>query len=190
MRVLVLGTVAALLLALGGCGSGSSSEPKNFSFTFPNPGMQPTFNTGTTVTIHRARVKPTVGEIIAFYAPTTANPTQLSCSNDNQGPGQKQPCDIPPSKKSTMIFVERVVGLPGDRIAVVNGHVIRNGVREKDPYISSCGSPPVPECSLPTPIVIPAGHYYLMGDNRGDSNDSRFWGPLPQAWIIGTVTRR
>jgi len=37
--------------------------------------------------------------------------------------------------------------------------------------------------------VVPPGHYYLVGDDRGDSNDSRFWGPVPRAWIIGVVER-
>ena len=54
---------------------------------------------------------------------------------------------------------------------------------EKDPYIKACGSSP--ECNFITPIKIPPGHWFMMGDNRGDSDDSRFWGPVPTAWIIG-----
>ena len=42
-----------------------------------------------------------------------------------------------------------------------------------------------PECNFPTPIKIPAGHWFMMGDNRGESDDSRFWGPVPTGWIIG-----
>jgi signal peptidase I len=43
----------------------------------------------------------------------------------------------------------------------------------------------VPQCSFPTPIKVPPGHWFMMGDNRGESDDSRFWGPVPRSWIIG-----
>jgi signal peptidase I len=80
-------------------------------------------------------------------------------------------------------FVKRVVGLPGDRISIVNGHVIRNGHPEADRYIVKCSGDSA--CDFPQTIVIPKGDYYMMGDNRPDSEDSRFWGPVPRAWLIG-----
>jgi signal peptidase I len=40
-------------------------------------------------------------------------------------------------------------------------------------------------CNLPKAITVPPGHYFMMGDNRGSSDDSRFWGPVPQGWFIG-----
>ena len=40
-------------------------------------------------------------------------------------------------------------------------------------------------CNLPEEITIPPDHYFMMGDNRGSSDDSRFWGPVPRDWIIG-----
>jgi signal peptidase I len=151
--------------------------------------MEPTIKSGTRVTIKETRITPQLGEIVAFHAPTTASPTKLTCVNIDQGPGQpdRQPCGEPAKRESGMIFVERIVGTPGDRIAVSGGHVVRNGVRQREPYIEPCGG--VAECDLPKPIVVPPGHYFLMGDNRGQANDSRFWGPLPGTWIIGTVRR-
>ena len=70
--------------------------------------------------------------------------------------------------------------MPGDRITVRDGHVIRNGRRASEPFAVPCGA----ACDLDS-IVVPAGHYFLMGDNRGNSVDSRYWGPVPRSQIIG-----
>ena len=74
-----------------------------------------------------------------------------------------------------------MVGLPGDTIAIVNGHVIRNGQAHQRAVRQRLRRPRL----QPEPDPDPAGPYFLMGDNRGDSEDSRFWGPVPRAWIIG-----
>jgi signal peptidase I len=79
-------------------------------------------------------------------------------------------------------YIKRVVGLPGDRIAVKDGYVVRNGVQQREAYIRPCGGGP--ECNLHE-ITVPKDHYFMMGDNRGASDDSRFWGPVPRDWIIG-----
>ena len=78
-----------------------------------------------------------------------------------------------------------MVAVPGDTIFIQDGHVYRNGVREKDGYIAPCGADS--SCNFRTPIKIPPGHYFMMGDNRGLSDDSRFWGPVPDKWIIGVA---
>lgn len=182
------------LLALG-CGGSSSSHThsqnggNSLQYTVPNPGMEPTIRSGSRLVVEKGHVAPRPGEIVAFHPPTTASPTKLACRNINQGPGQplKQPCGTPAPRISSMIFVERIVGLSGNRIAVVGGRVIRNGVRQREPYVAACGG--APECDLPKPITVPPGHYFLMADNRGDANDSRFWGPIPGSWMIGTVRR-
>jgi signal peptidase I len=97
------------------------------------------------------------------------------------GPETRHPCSQPTRARSEVTFVKRVVGLPGDTIAIINGHVIRNGKPAVEPFASSCSGA---ECNL-NPIRIARGTYFLMGDNRGNSDDSRFWGPVPRDWIIG-----
>ncbi len=59
-----------------------------------------------------------------------------------------------------------------------------DGVEAKEDFIRPCrggnGG-----CNFPQEITIPPDHYFMMGDNRGSSDDSRFWGPVPRDWIIG-----
>ena len=71
----------------------------------------------------------------------------------------------------------------GDTLAIVGGHVILNGKRQNEPFIRPC-QPGTP-CDYRKPITIPPGHWFMMGDNRGESEDSRFWGPIPKKWVIG-----
>jgi len=125
---------------------------------------------------------PHVGDIIVFHPPVDYG----SCATPDEGVvgGRSgMACDVTQSRPAAVTFVKRVVGLPGDRLSIVDGHVIRNGRREADPYIEPGDDSA--RCSLPAPITVPQGDYYVMGDNRPDSEDSRFWGPVPRAWIIG-----
>lgn len=78
-------------------------------------------------------------------------------------------------------YIKRVIGLPGDRVRIVHGDVYVNGERLEEDY--------VPEeyrdrHSLPEQTV-PEGHYFVLGDHRSSSNDSRAWGPVPRANIYG-----
>jgi signal peptidase I len=89
-------------------------------------------------------------------------------------------------------FVKQIVAGPGDEIYIRAGHVYRKAAGQssftatREPYIKACGSSQ--ECNFPTPITIPQGDWFLLGDNRGESDDSRFWGPVPTAWIAGIVS--
>ena len=84
-----------------------------------------------------------------------------------------------------MNFIKRVVGVPGDTIAIRDGHVIRNGKRQTEKFIKPCTGGE--ECNFPRAILVPKDDYFMMGDNRGSSDDSRFWGPVPKKWIIGAA---
>ncbi len=154
-------------------------------YRIPSGSMEPTLSVGQRVLVDRignAISGPHVGEITVFHPPRDAQ--QEVC-----GPVPHviklggAACSQPEPWKSNVNFIKRIVAGPGDVISIVEGHVIRNGKREKDSYTRACGSSP--ECNFPTPIKIPAGHWFMMGDNRGESDDSRFWGPVPTGWIIG-----
>ncbi len=79
-------------------------------------------------------------------------------------------------------LVKRVIGLPGETIqSTPDGHVEINGRILNEPYLptGTLLGPPIPK------QVIPAGHYFVMGDHRDDSSDSRVWGPIAKSQIIG-----
>jgi signal peptidase I len=152
-------------------------------YRIPSGSMEPTLDIGQRILANRLSTHPGIGDIVVFHPPAGADPADPICGNRAQGAGHQQACDQPTSQKSSQTFIKRVVGEPGDHLKIINGHVIRNGVREKDSYIAPCG--PQGDCTFPKAITVPPGEYYMMGDNRGESDDSRFWGPVPQKWIIG-----
>jgi signal peptidase I len=155
-------------------------------YRIPSGSMEPTLDVGQRVLVNRIGThfgKPHVGEIAVFHPPEGAQ--QEACGgNIHIAPGGAA-CSQPVPKEASVNFIKRIVAGPGDTIKVVEGHVIRNGKRESDSYIRPC--PGVSECNFPVPIRIPAGHWFMMGDNRGESDDSRFWGPVPTGWIIGNA---
>jgi signal peptidase I len=154
-------------------------------YRIPSPSMEPTLKIGQRVLTNRLISHPSVGDIVVFHPPKGADPNNPVCGNPSQGGGHPAACDAPTPGESSQTFIKRVVGAPGDRISIVGGHVIRNGVQEKDSYIAPCeGSD---SCNFRQTIVVPPGHYFMMGDNRGFSDDSRFWGPVPNNWIIGVA---
>jgi signal peptidase I len=154
-------------------------------YRIPSQSMEPTLHVSQRVLTNRLINHPSVGDIVVFHPPRGADPQPPVCGNPMQGGGHQQPCDTPTPAQSGQTFIKRVVGGPGDRITISGGHVIRNGVREKDSYIAPCGSDA--SCNFPKSITIPPGDYFMMGDNRGASDDSRFWGPVPDKWVIGVA---
>jgi len=182
---LVLIIVVALALALGI--QAFIVKP----YRIPSGSMEPTLAIGQRVLVNRIGThfsEPHVGEIAVFHPPAGAE--QMVC-----GPSPHvikvgaAACSQPEAERSSTNFIKRIVAGPGDEIYIKEGHVWRKGVHdisfraENDSYIKPCVASP--ECNFPTPIRIPAGHWFMMGDNRGESDDSRFWGPVPTGWIIG-----
>jgi signal peptidase I len=154
-------------------------------YRIPSPSMVPTLAIGQRVLANRLDTSPNLGDVVVFHPPHGADPLSPMCGSPAQGDGHPQACDTPTSSESTQTFIKRVVGMPGDHISIRGGHVYRDGVREKDAYIRPCGTDPT--CTFAKTITVPPGHYFMMGDNRGQSDDSRFWGPVPDKWIIGVA---
>jgi signal peptidase I len=154
-------------------------------YRIPSPSMVPTLIPGQRVLTNRLVSHPSLGDVVVFHPPHGADFDNPVCGNSNQGAGHPQPCDQPTAQQSTQTFIKRVVGVPGDRISIRNGHVVRNGKLVNEPYVEPCGAGG--SCTFPGTITIPPGEYFMMGDNRGVSDDSRFWGPVPDKWIIGVA---
>jgi signal peptidase I len=161
-------------------------------YRIPSGSMEPTLKVDQRVLVNRIGTDfsdPHVGEIAVFHPPNGANQEECGPTGHVVSPGGAA-CDAPiPSEDTGTNFIKRIVAGPGDELYIREGHVFRKAggkgqfVREKDGYIRQCGSSQ--ECNFTTPIKIPPGHWFMMGDNRGESDDSRFWGPVPTGWIIG-----
>ncbi|HEY9645096.1 MAG TPA: signal peptidase I [Chroococcidiopsis sp.] len=81
-------------------------------------------------------------------------------------------------------LIKRVIGLPGDVVAVTHGSVFINGQRWLEPYVETSADYNM------GPLTIPLGHYLVLGDNRNHSYDSHDWGLLPAANIVGRAWLR
>jgi signal peptidase I len=140
----------------------SSSMEPTLHCARPEPGCQAGLSDRVLANrfIYRFR-NPSRGDIVVFRAPPEA---ARLC----QGGG---------------IYVKRLVGLPGDRISERNGYVYVDGRKLNDSYVSP-GDRDTQTRSFPR---VPSGHYFFMGDNRVASCDSRTWGTVPRAALIGPV---
>jgi len=150
-------------------------------YRIPSESMVPTLEIGQRVLVNRIGNHfgdPDVGEIVVFHPPKGSQDNQCGTS-----PRQGQACGKPTPEKDDVNFIKRVVAGPGDTVAIKDGHVVLNGKLQKEPFIQPCDTGDA--CDFPRAIKIPSGYYFMMGDNRGASDDSRFWGPVPEEWIIG-----
>ena len=159
-------------------------------FRIPSESMVPTLAVGQRVLVDRVSFRfgdPERSDILVFKAPKGADSDSQDGDNPECGAPERPgtPCGRPTPERSDTNFIKRVVGMPGDRLKVLNNRVYINGVRQKEPWIPANTPCDEPLCNLPREIEIPKGYYFMMGDNRGESLDSRAWGPVPKKWIIG-----
>jgi signal peptidase I len=145
------------------------------AFFIPSQSMEPTIWPGDRVLVNKLAhdLGPVhTGEIIVFRRP----PRDTSTDDD---------------------LIKRVIAGPGEKIYVANCRVYVDGHQLSQTYLPAGWENPSSEyctvwdapgmLNLPDPYTVPAGHYFVMGDNRKDSDDSRYWGPVPESYIVGVA---
>lgn len=141
------------------------------SYRVPLRSMEPTIPKDSRITV----------ETIDDFAARSANHGDLVIFE-----GPREPREV---------YVQRLIGLPGDRIEVRSRQLLRNGEVLSEPYVQHERPSPFPSghpnsCLDELPSVeVPPLHAFLMGDNRDSVLDSRFWGPIPFKNIKGVVVR-
>lgn len=166
-------------------------------FRIPSPSMVPTLAVGQRVLVDRVSGHFSDwgrGDILVFHPPRGADPDVNRCGSP-LGPDNGHPCARPTSQRSSQNYIKRVVALPGEWIKVDHNRALVSKTQQgpykeiSESYIAkgstNCSDPPPALCNLRNPIQVPAGSLFMMGDNRGESDDSRDWGPVPKKWVIG-----
>jgi signal peptidase I len=188
---LLSGAVLLLAALLSGCGDGHGTLHRHFKI--PSPAMAPTIKVGTVVDADLGAYlhhPPQRGDIVIFSPPVGAS--SQTCGVPSE-PTDGHPCERPtPAADPKVKFIKRIEGLPGDWLYVQDNRTYI-GTRRSGPYVPQ-KEPFIPPdtpcdflCNLRKPIRVPPGHYFMMGDNRGESDDSRDWGPVPRSSLIGKV---
>ena len=154
-------------------------------FRIPSASMEPTLDIGQRVLASRVNYhvsEPDRGDVVVFKPPKGADQNECGIPGFEPGPSN-QACPKPTPGESDENFIKRVVAVGGDRIRIEEGRVILNGKRQDEPFIEPSADCEI--CNLPKEITVPKDHLFMMGDNRGESADSREWGPVPEDQLIG-----
>jgi signal peptidase I len=147
------------------------------TFYIPSGSMEPTLQIGDRIVVNKLSYEfhgVDRGDIVVF-----SRPPQENCG----GPEVND-------------LVKRVIALPGEWISLSGGYVYINGHRLDETWLPAAEQgitspgPSGTTYSLVRPYRVPGNDYFVMGDNRGDSCDSRWWGPIPRALIVGKVDLR
>ena len=150
------------------------------NFRVEGSSMQPTLDPGHYLMVNRALYfrldTGRLGQIIPFWQP--AAPAELYLARPPRR-GDVVVFDYPVDTQRQ--FVKRIIGAPGDTVAISGGQVIVNGARLREPYRK------IPGHTNMHQVRLGADEYFVLGDNRPGSRDSRHWGVVPSDLIIGKV---
>jgi signal peptidase I len=165
--VLVISLVTALILRLFVVQT----------FFIPSGSMEPTLKIGDRIVVDKLSYRHSgakAGDIVVFARPPAEN-----C-------GGGDVADL----------VKRVIALPGQTISLADGNVFINGRPQREPWLpapvrsTTLAGPAGTSYNLQKPFVVPSDDYFVMGDNRTESCDSRYWGPISKSLIVGKVVVR
>jgi signal peptidase I len=193
--IAVVAAVAGLgWLAATAAGQGSppvGATPTK-TYTIPSETMLPTLPVGSTVEADYAaydHARPQIGDIVIANPPKAAEGYYAKlaryCGARHRRRGQM--CAWPRKGLARVLYIKRVAGVPGDRLSLRHGKLYRNGQAVDEPYTAACDDREL--CHFPRTITVPAARYYLLGDNRGASFDSRLWGPVPRRAVLARVEK-
>jgi signal peptidase I len=147
------------------------------TYSIPSGSMEPTLQIGDRIVVNKLSYHlhgVDRGNIVVFTTPPNEN------------------CSGPPVSD----LVKRVIGLPGEIISLKDGYVYIDGRLLPEPFLppkvrnDTYPGPSTEPYSLHEAYRIPPGDVYVMGDNRPESCDSRFWGPIRESTIVGKVDVR
>jgi signal peptidase I len=148
------------------------------AFWIPSESMVPTLEVGDRVMVNKfiyRFTEPGKGDVVVFKSVEDG----LGAAPENSSGGLFGFLGGERDQREDLI--KRVIGLPGDTIAVRNGNLFINGERQNEPYLNKAA----PDRSFYAPTKVPEGNVFVMGDNRTNSADSRVFGFLPKENIEG-----
>jgi signal peptidase I len=174
MRKLAISALA--VMAVVACGCGGSGQ----TYVVPTPSMEPTYPTHTKVS-YEPGGSFAVGDVVILKEPQAGVSFAACLHKATGGDGL---CIDEPGAISNLRSIKRVVAGPGDDFEMTNGHVTRDRKPESGYDTRPCRD----LCDSGVAIHVPQDLYYVMGDNRGTSVDSRSYGFVPKDAILGKVT--
>ncbi|HZY64462.1 MAG TPA: signal peptidase I [Rubrobacteraceae bacterium] len=153
------------------------------AFYIPSESMTPTLEVGDRVLVNKfiyRFTEPERGDIIVFKTPEGMD------NSVDGNPIARLIGWFQGKRDERQDLIKRVVGLPGDTITVRNGKLFVNGERQNEPYLNR----EIPDQSFFNEMTVPQGKVFVMGDNRTNSRDSRYIGPIPKENIEGEAFLR
>ncbi len=167
----------------------------------PSESMEPTLKPGDHILTMRSWIAypwgamPARGDIVVFILPKEAEQKEAEQTGDDTADAATQDNQQSNSfwhRPHPDILIKRVIGLPGETVQMRGNDVYINGKKLQEDYQTVPVTDPEDgyfPYAVDKPIKVPEGHLFLLGDNRNNSDDGRFWGTLPRDKVLGKFVR-